>query len=205
MLTQLYASRSWLEWIFITWHFLTTQVKNTRCYSSWFVMLLLQEGKKRTDLWCLHDCGLLSLTVGSVLNDALLNANQIYLLWLDICVSTNDLEWWRDRLYTLEHFINSCIHSNTASRSVLLYKSVVQGEKTNTALLTDCSVSGLSTKNWDLVRVCLSSIIIQKNLQTSTRYWILAAGQLGEVLQMLGTSCFFHQSLAELTQWVEGS
>lgn len=42
-------------------------------------MFLLQEGK-RTDLWCSHDCGLLSLTVESVVTDALLNANQIYLL-----------------------------------------------------------------------------------------------------------------------------
>lgn len=32
------------------------------------------------------------LTVGSVLDDAMLNANQIYLLLLDICVSTNALE-----------------------------------------------------------------------------------------------------------------
>lgn len=172
-------------------------------------MLLLQEGKKRTNLWCPHDCGLLSLRVGSVLNDVLLNANQIYLLWLDICVSTNAFEWWHDRLYTLEHFINSCIHSNAASHSVLLYKSVVQGEKNNTALLTDYCLSGLSTKHCHLVRVCLSSIITtdksaNKSKVLNISSWT-AQCRVFEVLQMLGTSCSVHQSLAELTQWVKGS
>lgn len=154
MFSQLYSSRSWLECIFIIWNFLTWpkwKIPDVTLHDLWHFYC-----KKKTDLWCLHDCGLLSLTVGSVLDDAMLNANQIYLLLLDICVSTNALEWWHDRLYTLEHFINSCIHSNTASHSALFYK-MLSKEKKTTSLLTDYSVSGLSAKNPHLVRICLTT------------------------------------------------